>query len=79
MERGRMEVESKLKVLSAETAEKEARANGTERELKIEREWRTSLQGSSESNVEKISQLRQEIAQLKKEFEVGNYIYKIYE
>lgn len=54
----------------ASAAEKEARASGFERELKVEREWRTSLQESSIANIEKISQLNQEIEQLKKESEV---------
>ncbi|XP_015115390.1 RUN and FYVE domain-containing protein 2 isoform X2 [Diachasma alloeum] len=58
-------VEERVRLLGAEVAEKEARANGVERELKVEREWRTSLQESSISSTEKISQLHQEIDQLK--------------
>ncbi|KAK0157775.1 hypothetical protein PV328_011471 [Microctonus aethiopoides] len=58
-------VEERMRILGAEVAEKEARANGVERELRVEREWRTSLQESSISTAEKISQLHQEIDQLK--------------
>ncbi|XP_066591589.1 protein RUFY3-like isoform X9 [Prorops nasuta] len=57
--------EEKVKKLGAEAAEREARANGVERELQIEREWRTFLQEASMCNTEKISQLHQEIDQLK--------------
>lgn len=52
--------------MGAEAAEREARANGVERELRLEREWRTSLQEASISNAEKISQLHQEIDQLRR-------------
>ncbi|XP_043504562.1 protein RUFY3 isoform X3 [Polistes fuscatus] len=57
--------EEKAKVLAAEAAERTARAKDFERELRVEREWRTSLQESSISNAERISQLRQENDQLK--------------
>ncbi|XP_016908520.1 RUN and FYVE domain-containing protein 2 isoform X3 [Apis cerana] len=56
----------RVKILGAEAAEREARANGVERELRLEREWRTSLQEASISNAEKISQLHQEIDQLRR-------------
>ncbi|KAH0950466.1 hypothetical protein HN011_008234 [Eciton burchellii] len=58
--------EERARVLDAEAAEREARTNGVERELRLEREWRTSLQETSISNTEKISQLYQEIDQLKR-------------
>ncbi|XP_011156885.2 RUN and FYVE domain-containing protein 2 isoform X3 [Solenopsis invicta] len=58
--------EEKVRVLGAEAAEREARTNGVERELRLEREWRTSLQETSICNTEKISQLHQEIDQLKR-------------
>lgn len=70
MEDVRSGVEERVRVLGAEAAEKEARATGIERELKIEREWRTSLQESSIGNTEKISHLHQEIDHLRKESEV---------
>ncbi|KAG8033965.1 hypothetical protein G9C98_008446 [Cotesia typhae] len=57
--------EERARLLDAKVAEREARANGVERELKVEREWRTSLQEASVSSTEKISQLLQEIDQLK--------------
>ncbi|XP_008206017.1 RUN and FYVE domain-containing protein 2 isoform X1 [Nasonia vitripennis] len=69
MEDVRSGVEERVRVLGAEAAEKEARATGIERELKIEREWRTSLQESSINSTEKISQLHQEIDHLRKESE----------
>ncbi|XP_032667232.1 protein RUFY3-like isoform X2 [Odontomachus brunneus] len=56
----------RVRVLDAEAAEREARTNGVERELRLEREWRTSLQETSICNTEKISQLHQEIDQLKR-------------
>ncbi|XP_078036743.1 RUN and FYVE domain-containing protein 2 isoform X2 [Augochlora pura] len=62
----RSEAEERVRILGAEAAEREARANGVERELQLEREWRTSLQEASISNVEKISQLHQEIDQLRR-------------
>ncbi|XP_011255858.1 RUN and FYVE domain-containing protein 2 isoform X3 [Camponotus floridanus] len=58
--------EERVRILGAEAAEREARTNGVERELRLEREWRTSLQETSISNTEKISQLHQEIDQLKR-------------
>ncbi|XP_051175238.1 RUN and FYVE domain-containing protein 2 isoform X2 [Leptopilina boulardi] len=65
IEDSRIGYEEKARTLGAEAAAKDARANGIERELKVEREWRTSLQESSISNIEKISQLHQEVDQLK--------------
>lgn len=62
--------EEKVRVLDLEAAEREARTNGVERELRLEREWRTSLQETSICNTEKISQLHQEIDQLKRVSEV---------
>ncbi|XP_018057429.1 PREDICTED: RUN and FYVE domain-containing protein 2-like [Atta colombica] len=58
--------EEKVRILGAVAAEREARTNGVERELQLEREWRTSLQETSICNTEKISQLHQEIDQLKR-------------
>lgn len=58
--------EERVRVLGAEAAEREARAHGVERELRLEREWRTSLQEASISSAEKISQLHQEIDQLRR-------------
>ncbi|XP_031838847.1 RUN and FYVE domain-containing protein 2 isoform X2 [Nomia melanderi] len=58
--------EERVRILDAEAAEREARATGVERELRVEREWRTSLQEASISNAEKISQLHQEIDQLRR-------------
>ncbi|XP_012288981.1 RUN and FYVE domain-containing protein 2 isoform X2 [Orussus abietinus] len=65
MEGVRSGAEERARALGAEVAEREARASGVERELKLEREWRTSLQQASIGNVEKISRLHQEIDQLK--------------
>lgn len=62
--------EARVRILGAEVAEREARTNGVERELRLEREWRTSLQETSICNTEKISQLHQEIDQLKRVSEV---------
>ena len=42
-----------------------------EKELSKEREWRASLQKSSLSSAEKISQLHQEVDHLKKDSEVN--------
>ncbi|XP_058791399.1 RUN and FYVE domain-containing protein 2 isoform X2 [Phymastichus coffea] len=65
----RCEAEERVRALSAEAAEKEALASGVERELRIEREWRTSLQESSIGYAEKLSQLHQDIDRLRKESE----------
>lgn len=67
-------VEERVRVLDAEAAEREARTNGVERELRLEREWRTSLQEISICNTEKISQLHQEMDQLKRVSEVRTYL-----
>lgn len=64
----------RVRILDAEAAEREARTNGVERELRLEREWRTSLQETSICNTEKISQLHQEIDQLKRVSEVRSYV-----
>ncbi|CAL7940162.1 unnamed protein product [Xylocopa violacea] len=58
--------EERVRILGAEVAERAAKANGVERELRVEREWRTSLQEASISSTEKISQLHQEIDQLRR-------------
>ncbi|XP_020278626.1 RUN and FYVE domain-containing protein 2 isoform X1 [Pseudomyrmex gracilis] len=58
--------EERMRILDAEAVAREARTNGVERELQLEREWRTSLQETSICNTEKISQLHQEIDQLKR-------------
>ncbi|KZC09431.1 Protein RUFY3 [Dufourea novaeangliae] len=58
--------EERVKILGAEAAQREAKATGVERELRLEREWRTSLQEASISSAEKISQLHQEIDQLRR-------------
>ncbi|XP_033214292.1 RUN and FYVE domain-containing protein 2-like isoform X5 [Belonocnema kinseyi] len=65
IENSRTGYEEKARNLGAEAAAKDAWANGIERELKVEREWRTSLQEASISNIEKISHLHQEVDQLK--------------
>lgn len=77
LEIARSGVEKKVQVLGAEAAEKGARASGVERELKVEREWRTSLQEASISKTEKISQLHQEIEQLRQISEVNEYTVNI--
>ncbi|XP_017882170.1 RUN and FYVE domain-containing protein 2 isoform X4 [Ceratina calcarata] len=66
MDGARSGAEERMRILGAEVAEREAKANGVERELRVEREWRTSLQEASISNTEKISQLHQEIDQLRR-------------
>ncbi|XP_076546312.1 protein RUFY3 isoform X3 [Osmia lignaria lignaria] len=58
--------EKRVRILGVEAAEREARVTGVERELRLEREWRTSLQEASICNAEKISQLHQEIDQLRR-------------
>lgn len=70
--------EERMRILDAEAVAREARTNGVERELQLEREWRTSLQETSICNTEKISQLHQEIDQLKRVSEVtitARYLY----
>ncbi|KOC63973.1 RUN and FYVE domain-containing protein 2, partial [Habropoda laboriosa] len=57
--------EERMKILGAEAAKTEEKVNGVEKELRVEREWRTSLQEASMSNAEQISKLRQEIRLLR--------------
>ncbi|XP_046471541.1 RUN and FYVE domain-containing protein 2 isoform X2 [Neodiprion pinetum] len=57
--------EERARVVGAEAAQREAWASGVEGELRIEREWRTALQETSVKDREKISQLHQELDQLK--------------
>lgn len=64
-------VEDKVRILVTEAEGKEARVNDVERELRVEREWRTSLEKSTISKTEKISQLQQELEQLKQISEVS--------
>lgn len=70
MEGVRSGAEERVRILGAEATEREAKAHEVERELRLEREWRTSLQEASISNAEKISQLHQEIYQLRRVSEV---------
>lgn len=63
--------EERARAVGAEAAQREARASGIEGELRIEREWRTALQGTSVKDREKISQLHQEVDQLKQVAEVS--------
>lgn len=46
-------------------AEKETRASSAEGDLKIEREWRTSLQGTMVKDRDRIAQMNHELAALK--------------
>ena len=76
IESSRTEFEERARTLGAKAAAKEALASGIERELKVEREWRTSLQEASISNIEKISLLHQEVDQLKAVSEASLTFYK---
>ena len=51
--------------MGQQIAEKEVKASSVEGDLRIEKEWRTSLQETMVKDRDKISQLHQELAQLK--------------
>lgn len=61
----RLSAEENNKNLNQQVAEKETRASAAEGDLKIEREWRVSLQETMVKDREKICQLNQELGSLK--------------
>lgn len=58
--------------------EKDVKTMGVEGDLKIEREWRTSLQETMVKDRDKISQLHQELAQLKTVASVSNLNFSLH-
>ncbi|XP_069702850.1 RUN and FYVE domain-containing protein 2 isoform X1 [Periplaneta americana] len=61
----RTAAEESSRKLGQQVAEKEVKNSSIEGDLRIEREWRTSLQETMVKDRDKISQLHQELAQLK--------------
>lgn len=61
----RLTAEENNKNLNQQISEKETRASAAEGDLKIEREWRVSLQETMVKDREKICQLNQELSSLK--------------
>lgn len=57
--------ERKRRELDLQAAHHEQQANGIEEDLKVEREWRVSLQETMQQEREKISQLQHELTQLR--------------
>ncbi|KAK6627696.1 hypothetical protein RUM44_010175 [Polyplax serrata] len=65
LEKDRLTAEESKRNLSQKLAEKETIATSAEGDLKIEREWRTSLQDSMVKDRNKMSQMTQEMSLLK--------------
>ncbi|XP_066998946.1 RUN and FYVE domain-containing protein 2 [Anabrus simplex] len=61
----RISAEETSRKLGQQLAEREVKTSSVEGDLRIEREWRTSLQETMVKDRDKISQLHQELAQLK--------------
>lgn len=64
-ENERQNVEEMSRKLGQQVAEKEVKSSSIEGDLRIEREWRQSLQDTMVKDREKISQLQQEVVRLK--------------
>lgn len=62
--------------LDVQAAQHEEQATNVEGDLKVEREWRISLQETMQQDRERISKLQTEINQLKIIAQVGTYIKK---
>lgn len=71
MARLRSTAEEALRRAGLETQVQEERQGELEGELKVEREWRQSMQKSIVTDRDKINSLQQEVAQLKLVAEVG--------
>jgi hypothetical protein len=71
----RTAAEESSRKLGQQIAEKEVQNSSVEGDLRIEREWRTSLQETMVKDRDKISQLHQELAQLKSLASVSNFLF----
>jgi hypothetical protein len=71
----RIAAEESSRKLGQQIAEKEVQNSGIEGDLRIEREWRTSLQETVVKDRDKISQLHQELTQLKSVASVSVFIF----
>lgn len=72
MARLRSAAEEALQRAGLETVAQEERRGELEGELRVEREWRHSMQSTIVTDRDKISNLQQEVAQLKVMAEVGS-------
>ncbi|KAI4457641.1 run and fyve domain-containing protein 2-like protein [Holotrichia oblita] len=61
----RLLAERRRRELDLQAAHQEEQTNGIEEDLKVEREWRVSLQETMQQDREKISQLQHELTQLR--------------
>lgn len=61
----RLVAERRRRELDLQAAHQEEQTNGIEEDLKVEREWRVSLQETMQQDREKISQLQHELTQLR--------------
>ncbi|GJQ69073.1 hypothetical protein Trydic_g6237 [Trypoxylus dichotomus] len=61
----RIMAERRRRELDLQAAHQEEQTNGIEEDLKVEREWRVSLQEIMQQDREKISQLQHELTQLR--------------
>lgn len=74
-ENERIAAEESSRKLGQQIAEKEVQNSSIEGDLRIEREWRTSLQETVVKDRDKISQLHQELSQLKSVASVSLFIF----
>lgn len=61
--------------MDLQAAQVEEQANNIEVDLKVEREWRISLQDTMQQDRERISKLQTELGQLKLVAQVKTFIY----
>lgn len=77
-ENDRIAAEESSRKLGQQVAEKEVQNSSIEGDLRIEREWRTSLQETVVKDRDKISELHQELAQLKSVASVSLFIFFLF-
>lgn len=71
-ELNRATAEQRKRELDVQAAQHEEQANNVEGDLKVEREWRVSLQECIQLDREKISKLQHELSHLKAVAQVSN-------
>lgn len=67
--------EQRRRELDVQAAQHEEQATNVEGDLKVEREWRVSLQETMQQDREKISQLQHELSQLRMVAQVSLFFY----
>lgn len=72
-EKSRIESEQNRRDLDRQVVEREERASSASDDLRVEREWRTSLQETVQKERDKISSMGQELAHLRQIATVSNF------